>query len=219
MPRRPRHEHAGALHHVVARAASDGRIVVDDSDRLRLLDEFRVVVASHRWECVAYCVMTTHVHLVLHTPEPNLGEGMKLFLGRYAFAFNRRHQRRGHLFDRRYWSRLIDRPGYLCCAAVYTVLNPVVAGACLHPLDFAWSSYRETAGVTTESGLIAPSLLVRTFADEPEQARTNYRELIDGAVARLRARREDERAWDAVALAVAGTRRPAEAGHPSGDGR
>jgi len=205
MPRRPRQEHAGALHHVVAQAASDGRIVADDSDGLRLLDELRRVVASHDWECIAYCVMSTHLHLVVHTLQPNLGEGMKLFLGRYAFAFNRRHGRRGHLFDRRYWSRLIDRPGYLCCAAVYTVLNPVVAGISSHPRHYRWSSYHETAMALGGDGLVDASLLLRTLSEDEEQARACYRGVIDDALARLRIRRDGERAWDLVASAVAGT--------------
>ena len=67
------------------------------------------------------------------TPEPNLGEGMKLLLGRYSFVHNRRHGRRGYLFGRRYWSRRVDSPRHLRCAALYTVLNPVAAGICPHP--------------------------------------------------------------------------------------
>ena len=53
MPRRPRLEAAGAIHHVVVQSASDGRVVVDDADRLRFLDELRRVVQEYSWECVA----------------------------------------------------------------------------------------------------------------------------------------------------------------------
>ena len=93
MPRRPRQEAPGALHHVVVQAASDSAIVADDVDRGAFLDELRRVVSECGWSCIAYCVMTTHAHLVLLTPEANLGRGMKLLLGRYAFSHNRRHGR------------------------------------------------------------------------------------------------------------------------------
>ena len=45
---------------------------------------------THGWNCVAYCLLDTHVHLVVVTPKPNLGRGMRLLLGRYAITYNRR---------------------------------------------------------------------------------------------------------------------------------
>ena len=197
MPRRDRQEAEGALHHVVAQAASDSRIVVDDADRLRFLDELRSVVTTGDWHCIAYCVMTTHVHLVLCTPQPNLGEGMRLLLGRYAFVFNRRHGRRGHLFSHRFWARRIDRPHYLCCAALYAALNPVAAGVCGHPRDFPWSSYRETASAGTDDGggLVRADLLLRALDEDAARARELYRKLVDDAVARLTVRRREEAWW------------------------
>ena len=135
------------------------------------------------WQCLAYCVMSTHAHLVLCTPEPNLGIGMRRLQGRYASAHNRRHDRRGHLFGRRYWSRRIDRPHYLACAALYAVLNPVAAGLCAHPVDFAWSSYRETAAGEPRTGLLEPEVLLRTFADDVNRARGAYRTVVEQALA------------------------------------
>ena len=208
MARFDRNEAPGALHHVVAQAASDSRIVVDDSDRLRLLDGLRAVVGEHGWQCLAYCVMTTHAHLVLCTPEPNLGRGMQLLLGRYAFAHNRRHHRRGRLFGDRFWSRRIDRPHHLLCASLYTVLNPVSAGICAHPAAFAWSSYGETVEVTAASGILEPGLLLRTLDENEEAGRERYRALVDDAVVRLRQRRQDEAWWRAVERAAGATQAP-----------
>lgn len=92
--------------------------MADDADRLRWIDELRTVVAECNWQCIAFSLMETHVHLVVCTPEPNLAEGMRLLLGRYAFTYNRRNVRRGHLFSDRYWSRRIDKPYHLRCASV-----------------------------------------------------------------------------------------------------
>jgi len=205
MPRRPRLEAPGAVHHVVAQSASDGRIVVDDADRLRFLDELRRVIQEYSWECVAYCVMTTHIHLIISTPTPNLGEGMGTLLGRYAFAFNRRHGRKGHVFRNRFWSRRIDRPHYLTCSAFYAVLNPVAAGLCTHPGGFPWSSYLETVGAVPESGFLSPGLLLSTLDDDVAVAREKCRELIDEAVVRLRTRRAEEAWWRTVERAAAET--------------
>jgi putative transposase len=202
MARHPRSEGAGALHHVVAQAASESRIVRDDSDRLHFLDEARRGIGETGWICVAYCLMDTHVHLVVCTPEPNLGLGMQRLLGRYAFAHNRRHGRHGHLFSDRFWSRRIDRPHYLWCACLYAVLNPVKAGLCAHPAEFAWSSYRETVGLTAATGLLEPEYVLRTLADDPSSARDIYIRLVDESLDRLRRRRVEEAWWKTVERAV-----------------
>ena len=144
---------------------------------------------------------------------------MKLVLGRYAFAHNRRHGRRGHLFSNRFWSRRIDRPHYLRCASLYAVLNPVAAGLCAEPAGFLWSSYRETAGLIPPDGLLTPDLLLRTLHDDVARARDVYREIVAEAAIRLGQRRQEEAWWRAVEQAVASNRRPAEAGHPAAAGR
>ena len=203
MPGRPRLEAPGAIHHVVVQAGSDGRLVVDDADRLRLLDELRRAVLGNGWHCVAFCVMTTHVHIVVCTPTPNLSAGMAPFLGRYAYTFNRRHDRQGRLFRNRFWSRRVDRPHYLTCAALYTVLNPVAAGICVHPREYVWSSYGETAGGGGESGFLAPGILLLALDDDPETARETYRSYVDDAVVRLSERRRDEAWWRSVERAAA----------------
>jgi REP-associated tyrosine transposase len=208
MARHPRCEAPGALHHVVAQAASDSRIVRDDSDRLRLLDELRAVVAECNWRCIAFSLMATHLHLVLCTSEPNLAKGMRLLLGRYAFAYNRRHSRRGHVFSDRYWSRRIDRPYYLRCSSVYAVLNPVSAGVCGHPSELRWSSYRETAGIAPHGGFVDASILLDSFAVDPADAQPFYCALVEDALDRLRARRAEESWRRSVEQAVVATLAP-----------
>jgi hypothetical protein len=57
-------------------------------------------VDLHSWSCLAYCLLDSHLHLIVETPEPNLGIGMKWFKGAYAQEFNYRHDRKGHLLRR-----------------------------------------------------------------------------------------------------------------------
>ena len=33
-------------------------------------------IAQHKWLCHAYCLLEDHYHLVIETPEANLGRGM-----------------------------------------------------------------------------------------------------------------------------------------------
>ena len=50
------------------------------------------------WWLYAYCLMDNHYHLLRETPEANLVRGMRRLNGVYTQAFNRRHERVGHVF-------------------------------------------------------------------------------------------------------------------------
>ena len=122
-------------------------IFLGDDDRHLFLAILADVVTRFEWRLSAYCLMTNHYHLALGTPAANIGEGMHRLNGLYAQAFNRRHGFKGHLFEERYWSGLIERDEHVFTLMRYVVLNPVRAGICALPHQWPWSSYRATAGL------------------------------------------------------------------------
>jgi hypothetical protein len=69
--------------------------------------------------------MSNHFHLLAATPEGNLSEFMRHFNISYTSAFNRRHQRVGHLYQGRYKAFLVDAKDYLLEVSRYIHLNPV----------------------------------------------------------------------------------------------
>src|SRR5690242_13743227 len=102
MGRKPRENVANGVYHVFARGNSRAPIYLDDDDRRIYLWMLARVVLRQGWRCLAYCLMTNHVHLLLETPEPNLSHGMQQLHGGYALSFNARHGRIGHVFQGRY---------------------------------------------------------------------------------------------------------------------
>src|SRR3954464_6892704 len=99
------------------------------------------VVALYRWRLHAFCLMTNHVHLVIQTPEPNLGDGMQRLLGTYGKFFNWRYERPGHVFTRPFKSERIKDERQLVAAVEYCAENPVRAGLCDSTTDWRWSSH------------------------------------------------------------------------------
>src|SRR6185503_7237297 len=98
MPRKPRIEIAGGIHHVTNRGNRKESIFRDHHDGERFLREFGLASAKHRWIALAHCLMPNHIHLVIETPEKTLGVGMRDLESRYATSFNRRYEKSGHLF-------------------------------------------------------------------------------------------------------------------------
>ena len=70
-----------------------------------------------------------------------------------------RHGYEGHVFERRFWSQLIESDLHLHEAARYILLNPVHAGMCATAPDWKWTSYRKTMGMTTKGPRLSRMLL------------------------------------------------------------
>jgi putative transposase len=140
--RRPRAEEPGAIHHVYARGNRAAAIFVDDADRERYLRLLGRTTRLKEWRCLAFCLMSNHVHLLVETPRPNLGAGMQQLHGRYAQGFNERHRVAGHVFQGRYGARKIRDDIHLVTAHRYVEGNPVEAALVARPEDWPWSSAR-----------------------------------------------------------------------------
>ena len=63
-------------------------------------------------------------------------------------AFNRRHDKVGHLFQGRFKAIMVDRDAYLLEVCRYVDLNPVRARMVRKPAAWNWSSYRAHVGAT-----------------------------------------------------------------------
>ena len=167
------------MYHLTARGNGGSAIFVDDFDRLYLLDLLVRVVRGLHWSCFAYCLMGNHYHLLVQTAEPNLSNGMHLLQTSYVRRFNRRHDRQGHLFGRRFHDQPISRDEHLVAAAVYTVLNPVRAGIVERPEEWRWSSYGATAGLEEEPAFLDVEPLLSMLSPSTSRARELFREMVE----------------------------------------
>ncbi len=119
---------------------------------LALLDR---TVRERGWSCWNYCLMDTHVHLVVRTPQPDLANGMQRLNGDFALRVNRRRGSRGAVFDGRYGSRLLAGDVHLAEVLRYVALNPTRAGLCKQPSAWRWSGHRALAGEIEPPGFLA----------------------------------------------------------------
>src|SRR5688500_4222046 len=113
MARPLRVEYPGAIFHVTVRGNERRDIYRDETDRNRFLDLLGQVVDRFGWILTAYVLMSNHFHLALQLTATNLARGMHWLNATYSQAFNRRHERAGHLFQGRYHSALVDKENYL----------------------------------------------------------------------------------------------------------
>lgn len=172
----------GGIYHVIARGNAGGPIYRDDLDREHFLSGIDHTVDRYGWLCHAYCLLTTHYHLVVETPLPNLPLGMRQLNGNHASRYNRRHDRRGHVFEARYRSILVEGPQYLLEVARYVVLNPVRAGICSRPEEWPWSSYRSTAGLEPTPSFLTTATILGELGTTYAGAQAAYREFVAAGI-------------------------------------
>jgi putative transposase len=175
--RPPREEVEGGIYHVFARGNRRSPIFLDDNDRHRYLRMLGETVGRQGWYALAYCLMDNHVHLLLETPQGNLGAGMQHLHGRYAQRFNRRHGHVGHLFQGRYGCVRMKSDAQMWTVTAYIAANPVSAGRARRPDEWRWSSYRATV---TSSGppWLSPSRLLEHFGARGGEPVLRYRQAV-----------------------------------------
>ena len=160
-------------------------VFLDSRDRRKFLALLDDAVSRYRWRCAVYCLMTNHFHIVVETPEPNLGLGMHRLNGIYAQWFNRRRDLRGHLFEDRFHSGLVTSEWHMLELSRYVVLNPVRAGLCSSPDAWPWSSYRATIGRARPPSFLDVGELLANFGSSAEVARASFQQFVQDAL-RLR---------------------------------
>ncbi len=108
--------------------------------------KFRVISANKDKlvEIIAYCLMPTHVHLVLKQIKD---KGCSIFMGNllnsYSRYFNTKYNRKGPLWVGKFMNVLVETNEELVHLTRYVHLNPVTANLVNKPEEWLASSYKE----------------------------------------------------------------------------
>ena len=143
MARPTRIEYKGAFHHVMNRGRSQQNIFHENVYFEAFLTTLKEASAQFNAIIHAYCLMTTHYHLLIETPKANLSRIMRHINGVYTQRHNGLRKTDGSLFRGRYKSVLVDEDAYLLQLSRYIHLNPVETKKPMvgDLVDYPWSSY------------------------------------------------------------------------------
>ncbi|MFH1732830.1 MAG: transposase [Planctomycetota bacterium] len=93
-----------------------------------------------------YCLMTNHTHLLFAVPTADtLSPFIHRVANLFARRFNRMRERKGHLWEERFHSTIIEGATYFLRTMAYLDLNPVRARMVASPADHQWSAHRHIA--------------------------------------------------------------------------
>ena len=163
MPRTPRNDFEGSLHHIMNRGAARQPIFFQETDRTLFLDCIALAWLASQMDVHSYCLMDNHFHLLVRSRNANLSPFLKQLSGRYTRLVNKRIGRDGPLFRGRANSILIQDDAQLLQPLRYIHLNPVAAGLCKSPEDWLWSGARCYSGLETPPPWMGVNLILEMF--------------------------------------------------------
>ena len=132
----------GLAHHVTQRGNGRQKVFHTEEDYALYLRLLTDSCKAARVTCLAWCLMPSHLHLIL---VPKEEDGLRAALAKanraYAGILNARRKVTGHFWQGRYGSVPMD-DAHLCEALRYVLMNPVRARLAEKPEAWKWSSAR-----------------------------------------------------------------------------
>jgi len=130
----------GMPHHITQRGNRRQKTFFSDEDYAAYIDLMAQWCRKYAVDIWAYCLMPNHIHLVA---VPEKKENLRLAIGeahrRYTRRINFREGWRGHFWQERFSSFVMDEHYLLACTR-YIENNPVRAKLVAMPEQWPWSS-------------------------------------------------------------------------------
>ena len=132
--------------------------------------------SEKRVEIIAFCLMPTHLHLILKQLKTNgISTFMSQLANSYTKYFNTKFKRIGSLLQGTFKSVRVETDEQLIHVSRYIHINPVVAGIASKPEHYQWSSYTEYA--SDLSGYCSTNLILNYFP-----SRKNYCKFVEDQI-------------------------------------
>lgn len=140
MPREPRKGSKTGIYHVIVRGIGQQVIFYEEDDFRRYLNTIKKLSLENGVSVLGYCLMTNHVHLLVKEENRDISVFMKSLGVSYAYWYNCKYERTGHVFQDRFKSECVEDDAYLLTVIRYIHQNPVKASITSKAEEYKWSS-------------------------------------------------------------------------------
>ena len=169
MPRTTRKQSKLNIYHAVLSSVNKQIIFEEDADCKYFLDSLKKSCLVSTCNVLAYCLMDNHIHLILEMAgNESIGTLIQRIASRFVIRYNQKYERKGHLFQGRFFGEPIETEQYLINAVRYVLQNPVRAGIVSAPGEYPWSSCRAYMGSNDQ--ITNPDTFRALFSSDEEMA-------------------------------------------------
>ncbi|MFC1621667.1 transposase [Candidatus Omnitrophota bacterium] len=174
MPTGKRLVHDDSLYHIVQKGNNGRKLFKDRKDFEIFLFLVRRYLKKFGVEIYHYCLMTTHLHILLKIfKKEELAKFMQGLLQSYRFYYKKRYGYEGYLYQGRYRSKSVSRDEYLLECGRYIERNPVRARIVKTPDEYKWSSCTFYAS-GLKNDIITEDPLYGSFGKNAKERQVSY---------------------------------------------
>ena len=164
--------------HITQRAAGKEPLFLEDADYLYMLANMKDITKKRSLDVYAFCLMPNHIHILASPRGDELQEAMRDLFSRYAMMFNRKYERKGHLFAGPYRQAVCLDDAYLLAASLYIHMNPARAGLVTDPRGYRWSSVKLFHDHSAPRSFVKPDFVLRLLAPDNPSRKKIYSDLL-----------------------------------------
>lgn len=180
MSRKKRIHIPNRFYHVVCRGNRRDPLFRNITDFQAILYILHQLHEKYPFEIASYCLMTNHYHLQIRSNEISLSKLMSFINKRYANYYNTKYRLTGHVYEKRYYDKVIDDKEGMLEVSRYIHLNPVAARMVKRPENYPWSSfYLYKYPNSIPFSFMNMNSVLDFYKGEKEQKRDRYCKSID----------------------------------------
>ncbi len=176
MPRAARIKSYDSIYHVMCRSINNTPLFNSIKDKNKYLNLIQRYQDRLNFKLYGYCLMTTHVHMIIDCNGADISMIMHGINQCYAQYFNFKYNRRGHVFQDRFKSKIVQNDRYLITLLAYIHNNPVDIKKYKEcPERYAYSSYGIYLGMRKDPyDIVDDSFILGLFGSDIVESRKRY---------------------------------------------
>jgi len=179
MPRYARIHVTGGLFHVISRFHDRQYFLDIEGARHRYLQAIGRAAENHDSRIIAYCLMSTHVHLVVQLGNDPLGALTRAIHSPFGLWVNKRRGGLGPVLADRPKSVIVHAETYGMELVRYVHNNPVRAGLVERASESVWSSHQAYMGLDECPPWLAVEAVLGKEGRKRERVRKELEEFVD----------------------------------------
>lgn len=142
MPRLPRINLEGALYYITTKADYKLNLFRDDSDKNRYLFFIFEYKGLYNFKLYSLVLTSKESHLLIEPSQQfTVSQIMHDVNANYTKYYNKKYEKKGHLFEERFKAVLIEKQGYLLETTRFVHRIVLKENSLLQLKDYKWSSY------------------------------------------------------------------------------
>lgn len=178
MPRTARILLSQSYYHVMTRGNNKNTVFRFDVDYFYYLNLLTKYKKQHPFDLYHYCLMPTHVHLLIKTKkEIDFSLFMKKINLAYFHYYKKQYGWTGHFWQDRFKSQPVGKDRYFIQCGKYIELNPVRANIAETPESYPFSSYNFYFGGKKDD-LVTKDFTFENLGKSEEERHKKYREFV-----------------------------------------